>query len=112
MNKRHYYAMHTPYGNITDTDNIPVGTVLIFDGKKMRDEWVEDNEYDTRNGNKHQTKVITEHEARVTMLRQCGREMCAWHNRNGLAWPYRDYAQFCPTAVMARDYTAAIGADH
>ena len=112
MNNRHYYAMHTPYGDITDTDNIPVGTILIFDGKKMRDEWVEDNYYNTRNGNKHQTKAITEHEARVTMLRQCGREMLEHHNRNGLAWPYRDYAQYCPTAVMARDYTAVIGADY
>lgn len=115
-NRRHYYAMHTPYGNVVDTNNTPVGTVIIFDGKKIRDEWAEANEYNTRNGNKHQTKVITQHEARVIMLRQHGREMFEYHNDNlrmagrplESYGDYREYAQFCPTAIMARDYGAIV----
>ena len=112
MATKHYYAMHTPYGNAVDPNGTPIGTVFMFDSKRERDDWAEDNYFNTRNGNANQTRTIAEHEARVTMLRQCRREMLEHHNRNGLAWPYRDYAQYCPTAVMARDYTAAIGADY
>lgn len=109
MDKRHYYAMHTPFGNITHENGTPSGTIIIFDGKRMRDDWVEDNEYNTLNGNPNQTRAITEHEARVTMLSQCGREMCAWHNRHGLTYTYREYTQYYPTALMVKDYESVIG---
>ena len=46
------------------------------------------------------------------MLRQRGRAMAAYRNRHGLAWPYREYAQYYPTALMVSDYTAVIGADY
>jgi hypothetical protein len=111
MATKHYYAMRTPMGNNTTWANtdIPVGTVVMFAKKRERNEWVEANAYDPSTGNAHQTMTLTAHEARVTMLRQHGREMCAWNNRTGLAWTYREYAQYCPTAVMVDDYNQVIG---
>jgi hypothetical protein len=110
MATKHYYAMRTPYGDVTDTDNTPVGTVIIFDRKRERDEWVSEHAYDAHTGKARQAKAITEHEARVTMLRQHGRAMCKWHNVGGIAWwTYREYAQYCPTAVMVDDYNSIIG---
>ena len=107
MTKRHYYAMHTPHGT-TGKHGAPLGTVIIFDRKTSRDEWVEDNFYSTLTGNPNQTRTITEHEARVTMLRQCGREMCAYRNRH-VSYTYREYAQYYPTALMVNDYDACAG---
>ena len=50
------------------------------------------------------------------MLRQHGREMFEYHNDNlkmsgrplESYGDYREYAQYCPTAIMARDYGAII----
>ena len=109
MNKRHYYAIHTPFGDVTDDKGTPLGTIIVFDSKRARDEWVEDNYYHTLNGNPNQTRAITEHEARVTMLRQWGHEMCSRHNRHGLKYSYREYAQYYPTALMVKDYEAITG---
>ena len=100
MDKRHYYAMHTPSG-----------TVIIFDGKLMRDDWVEDNWYNTLDGAPNQTRAITEHQARVTMLRQRGHAMAAYHKKHGLYCTYREYAQYCPTWLMAKDYDAVADMD-
>ena len=109
MSKRHYYAMHTPNGHTTDKHGTPLGTVTIFDRKISRDEWVEDNTYNMLNGAGRQTRAITEHEARVIMLKQHGRAMAAYRNRNGLSYTYREYAQYYPTALMIKDYEAVIG---
>ena len=106
MATKHYYAMHTPYGNAVDSNGTPIGTVIIFDRKRARDDWTEDNYYNMRTGNGGQTRAITEHEARVTMLRQHGREMSERHNRHGLPYTYREYAQYYPTALMIKDYDA------
>lgn len=108
MSTKHYYAMHTPMGhNATWGDTRAIyGTVLIFAKKRERDKWVDDNAYDTSTGNADQTMAITEHEARVTMLRQHGRALYEAHKHdqlNGYA-DYREYAQYCPTAVMVGDY--------
>ncbi len=105
MTKRHYYAIHTPTGT-TDKHGTTLGTVIIFDRKISRNDWVEDNFYSTLTGNPNQTRAITEHEARITMLRQWGREMCAYRNRHGLSYTYREYAQYYPTALMIKDYDA------
>jgi hypothetical protein len=112
MSTKHYYAMRTPMGNYTILEHTHAiyGTVLIFATKRERDAWVQDNAYDPRTGNAHQTMIITEHQARVTMLRQEGREMCARHNRGKIAWTYREYAQYYPTALMVDDYNKVIGA--
>ena len=112
MATKHYYAMHTPYGDAVDTNNTPIGTVFMFSRKRARDEWVEDNEYNTYNGNAHQTMTLTEHEARVIMLRQHGREMSDHHRNHGLYCTYREYAQWCPTWLMYEDYEAVIGAEY
>lgn len=110
MATKHYYAMHTPMGNDAiweDTRTIP-GTVIMFHRKRERDDWVEDNEFNTCNGNAHQTMAISEHDARVIMLRQCGREMAERHNRHGLEYSYREYAQYYPTALMHGDYSSIV----
>lgn len=112
MATKHYYAMHTPYGNAVDTNGTPIGTVFIFAKKRERDAWAEENYFNTYNSNAHQTKAITEHEARVTMLRQCGREMYEAHERDRLKGSYADYrefAQYCPTAIMYDDYINLTG---
>ena len=108
MATKHYYAMHTPYGNAVDDNNTPIGTVYMFAKKRERDDWAEDNYYNTRNGNANQTRIITEHEARVIMLRQHGREMAERHNRHGLPYSYREYAQYYPTALMYGDYSGIV----
>ena len=110
MTKRHYYAMHTPNGT-TDKHGTPLGTVIIFDRKISRDEWVEDNFYSTMTGNPNQTRAITEHQARVAMLRQHGRAMAAYRNRHGISYTYREYAQYYPTALMVKDYDAVADPD-
>jgi hypothetical protein len=110
MSTKHYYAMYTPDGNAVNSTGTPIGTVEIFATKRERDDWVKDNAYDPRTGNAHQTMTISEHYARVTMLRQEGREMCARHNRGKIAWTYREYAQYYPTALMVDDYNKVIGA--
>lgn len=112
METKHYYAMHTPHGNAVDTNNTPVGTVIMFNRKRERDDWVEDNEYNTRTGQAHQTRTITEHEARVTMLRQLGRRLYYAHELNGIRGAYatfREYAQYCPTPIMYNDYDQIVG---
>ena len=109
MSTKHYYAMHTPYGNAVDTSNTPIGTVYMFAKKRERDDWAEDNYYNAWNGIANQTRIITEHDARVIMLRQCGREMAERHNRYGLHYPYREYAQYYPTALMHDDYDKVAG---
>ena len=111
MTNRHYYAMHTPHGHATDMDGTPLGTVLIFDRKISRDEWVEDNYYNTCTGNGGQTRAITEHQARVTMLRQHGRAMAAYRQKHGLSYTYREYAQYYPTFLMVKDYDAVADLD-
>ena len=107
---RHYYAMYAtcevPFGS-----GIPLGTVYMFAKKRARDEWVEDNYFNMRNGNGGQTRTITEHRARVTMLRQRGRAMAAYRNRHGLSYTYREYAQCYPTALMVQDYDAVADMD-
>ena len=114
MATKHYYAMHTPMGNSAiwaDKRTIP-GTVFMFSKKRERDEWVEDNSYNTYNGNANQTMTITEHEARVTMLRQYGRELYDAHESDRLKGSYsdyREYAQYCPTAIMYDDYNKVVG---
>ena len=109
MTKRHYYAMHTPHGHTTGKHGTPLGTVIIFDRKISRNDWVEDNFYSTLTGNPNQTRAITEHEARVTMLRQHGRAMAAYRKKHGLSYTYREYAQYYPTALMVKDYNAVAG---
>ena len=109
MPKRHYYAIHTPHGRATDEHGTPLGTVIIFDRKISRDEWVEDNYYNMRTGNGGQTRSITEHQARVTMLRQHGHAMAAYRKKHGLSYTYREYAQYYPTALMVKDYEAVAG---
>ena len=107
MATKHYYAMHTTQGDAVDSDGTPIGTVFVFTRKRERDGWAERNYFNTWNGKDHQTKAITEHEARVTMLRQCGREMYEAHERDRLKGSYadyREYAQYCPTAIMHDDY--------
>jgi hypothetical protein len=106
MSTKHYYAMYTPDGNAVNSTGTPIGTVEIFATKRERDTWVANHSYNTRTGNAHQTKAITEHEARVTMLRQRGREMCAYQKKHGITYTYREYAQYHPTALMVRDYNA------
>ena len=114
MATKHYYAMHTPKGNNViwaDTRTIP-GTVFMFAKKRERDDWVEDNEFNTYNGNAHQTMTISEHEARVIMLRQHGRELYDAHELDRLKGSYadyREYAQYCPTAIMYDDYNKVVG---
>ena len=110
MTKRHYYAMHTPNGT-TGEHGKTLGTVIIFDRKISRDDWVEDNFYHTLTGNPNHTRAITEHEARVTMLRQRGRAMAAYRNRHGISYTYREYAQYYPTALMIKDYDAVADQD-
>ena len=108
MNTKHYYARYTPMGNDGiwgDMCEIP-GAVVMFDNKRVRDEWVEDNEFNTYNGKGHQTMTLTEREARVIMLRQCGREMADYHKNHGLYTTFREYARFCPTWLMFDDYSA------
>ena len=109
MTTKHYYAMHTPDGNAVNSQGTPIRTVLMFSTKHERDKWVTENAYNTRTGEAHQTRTITEHEARVIMLRQCGRAMLDHQNHGGITWIYREYAQYCPTYVMADDYAAVIG---
>ena len=111
MTNRHYYAMHTPNGHATDRNGTPLGTVIIFDRKRARNDWVEDNYYNTRTGNGGQTRAITEHQARVIMLRQHGHAMAAYRNRHGLSYTYREYAQYYPTALMVKDYDAVADMD-
>ena len=111
MTKRHYYAMHTPGGDLPFGSGTPLGTVIIFDRKISRDEWVEDNTYNMLTGAGKQTRSITEHEARVTMLRQHGHAMAAYRKRHGLYDTYREYAQFCPTWLMVKDYDAVADQD-
>jgi len=111
MTKRHYYAMHTPDGDLPFGTGIPMGTVIIFDSKRARDERVEDNYYNTRTGNGGQTRAITEHQARVTMLRQRGHAMAAYRKKHGLSCTYREYAQYYPTALMIHDYDAVADLD-
>ena len=112
MTKRHYYAMHTPNGHATDKNGTPLGTVIIFDRKISRNEWVEDNTYNMLTGAGDQTRAITEHQARVTMLRQRGHAMAAYRKKHGLSYTYREYAQYYPTALMIHDYDAVADMDH
>ena len=111
MTKRHYYAMHTPGGDLPFGTGTPLGTVIIFDRKRARDEWAEDNYYNMRTGNGGQTRTITEHQARVTMLRQRGHAMAAYRKKHGLSYTYREYAQYYPTALMVKDYDAVADMD-
>ena len=111
MQKRHYYALHTPNGHTNDKHGTPLGTVIIFDRKISRDEWVEDNTYNMLTGAGNQTRPITEHEARVTMLRQHGHAMAAYRKKHGLYDTYREYAQYCPTWLMVKDYNAVADLD-
>jgi hypothetical protein len=108
MATKHYYAMHTPQGNAVDSNGTPIGTVYMFAKKRERDDWAEDNYYSTWNGNAKQTRTITEHDARVIMLRQYGRAMAEWHNRHGLPYSYREYSQYYPTALMHGDYSRIV----
>ena len=101
--------MHTPGGNLPFGNGTPLGTVIIFDRKISRNEWVEDNYYNMRTGNGGQTRCITEHEARVTMLRQHGHAMAAYRKKHGLSYTYREYAQYYPTWLMVKDYDAIAG---
>ena len=103
--------MHTPHGHATDAHGTPLGTVIIFNRKTSRDEWVEDNTYNMRTGAGDQTRTITEHQARVIMLQQRGHAMATRHKRHGLYATYREYAQFCPTAHMVKDYDDVAGTD-
>ena len=111
MTKRHYYAMYTPHGHATDKHGKTLGTVIIFDRKTSRDEWVEDNSYNMLTGAGDQTRTITEHQARVTMLRQRGHAMAAYRKKHGLHFTYREYAQYYPTALMVKDYEAVADMD-
>lgn len=111
MSTKHYYAMHTPYGDAVDTNGTPIGSVFMFSKKRQRDAWVEDNYFNAYNSKDRQAKAITEHHARVTMLRQCGRDMYEAHERDRLKGSYsdyREYAQYCPTALMYDDYCKVI----
>ena len=114
MATKHYYAMHTPMGNnaIWAVMRTIPGTVVMFAKKRERDDWVEDNEFNTYNGKANQTMTLTEHEARVIMLRQYGREMADHNKAHGLYCTYREYAQWRPTWLMYEDYEAVIGAEY
>jgi len=112
MATKHYYAMSTPHGTAVDTNNTPIGYVQMFAKKRERDEWVDDNYYNAHTGNAHQTATISEHDARVTMLRQHGREMFEAHENDRFkvsSYTYREYAQFYPTALMHDNYKTVLG---
>ena len=112
MTTKHYYAMHTPQGNATDANGTPIGSVQMFAKKRERDEWVAENSFNPRSGKAHQTATISEHDARVTMLRQYGREMYNAHELDRFkvsSYSYREYAQYYPTALMHDDYNKVIG---
>jgi hypothetical protein len=112
MSTKHYYAMRTPMGHDCtwgDTRAI-YGTVVMFAKKRERDNWVKDNDYNPRTGNTNQTMTLTEHEARVTMLRQHGRALYEAHELHRRSYAdYREYAQYCPTATMVNDYNRVLG---
>ena len=109
MSTKHYYAMHTPHGNVVDSNGTPIGYVLMFDRKRERDEWVSENYH--RDGKPHQAEKISEHDARVTMLRQYGRKLFEAHESDQFkvsCYTYREYAQFYPTPLMHDNYETAL----
>lgn len=110
MSTKHYYAMATPRGNATDFNGTPIGEVLMFNRKRERDEWVAENYH--RDGRAHQTATISEHDARITMLRQYGRKLFEAHENDQFkvsCYTYREYAQFYPTPLMLDNYRTVLG---
>lgn len=62
----HYYAFYNYYGNnTTDTAGNRIGTLYIFDTKRERDEWNDDEDY--RDGNLHR-EAISAKEARRMLV--------------------------------------------
>lgn len=62
----HYYAFYNHYGNnTTDTAGNRIGTLYVFDTKRERDEWNDDEDY--RDGNLHR-EAISAKEARRMLV--------------------------------------------
>lgn len=62
----HYYAFYNYYGNnTTDTAGNRIGTLYVFDTKRERDEWNDDEDY--RDGNLHR-EAISAKEARRMLV--------------------------------------------
>ena len=110
MSTKHYYAMSTHHGKAVDSNGTPIGDVKMFNRKRERDEWVAENYHS--NGKNHQAEKISEHDARVTMLRQYGRAMYEAHESDEFkvsCYTYREYAQFYPTPLMHDNYETVLG---
>lgn len=65
----HYYAFYNHYGNnTTDTDGNRIGTLYVFDTKRERDEWNDDEDY--RDGNLHREAISSKEARRMLSTRR------------------------------------------